>query len=46
MLSWLKKRGREDHTAAEHRAVLLVEKVFGPGVEDVTPYREVPRTAA
>jgi len=46
MLAWLKKRVRDDHIAAEHRAVRLVHEIFGPGVEDVTPRVEVPRTAA
>lgn len=45
MLTWLKKRVREDHVADERRAVQLVEKVFGIGIEDVTPL-EAPRTAA
>jgi hypothetical protein len=46
MLAWLKKRVRDDHIAGEQRAVRLVHEIFGPGVEDVTPYAEEPRTAA
>ena len=48
MLTWLKKRVREDRSAAERRGVQLVHDIFGPGVEDVTPHPrvEAPRTAA
>jgi hypothetical protein len=48
MLTWLKKRVREDRSAAERRGVQLVHDIFGPGVEDVTPHREseAARTAA
>ena len=47
MLTWLKKRVREDRSAAERRGVQLVYDVFGPDVEDVTPPgAEERRTAA
>ena len=48
MLTWLKKRVREDRSAAERRGVQLVYDIFGPGVEEVTPHRrdEAARTAA
>jgi hypothetical protein len=46
MLTWLKRRVRDDRSAAERRGVQLVYEVFGPGVEDVTPMREESRTAA
>jgi hypothetical protein len=46
MLAWLKKRVRDDHIADERRGVQLVHEIFGPGVEDVTPLTEAPRTAA
>ena len=46
MLTWLKRRVRDDRSAAERRGVQLVCEVFGPGVEDVTPHREERPTAA
>ncbi|MBA3652744.1 MAG: hypothetical protein H0W70_00970 [Actinobacteria bacterium] len=46
MLTWLKKRVREDRVADEARAVRLVHEVFGSGTEDVTLAVEEPRTAA
>jgi hypothetical protein len=46
MLTWLKRRVRDDRVAAERRGVQLVYAVFGPDVEDMTPAIEEPRTAA
>jgi hypothetical protein len=47
MLTWLKRRVRDDRVTAERRGVQLVYAVFGPDVEDLTaPLAEEPRTAA
>jgi len=46
MLTWLKRRVRDDRVTAERRGVQLVYAVFGSDVEDVTPAIEEPRTAA
>ena len=46
MLTWIRRHARSDRVNAERRAVELVYEVFGPEVEDVTPLREEPRTAA
>ena len=46
MLTWLKRRVRDDRSTAERRGVQLVYEIFGNDVEDITPATEEPRTAA
>ena len=47
MLTWLKRRVRDDGVTAERRGVQLVYEIFGSNVEDVTPpAKDASRTAA